>query len=110
MSKDLTLSSLSEEVGLRPPSLKERIANKVLNYFGWSLLATVALAIVLAAVDAVMIWYDVIEPSDRLINQTVLMAMIGATVIELGAALATIVVAIFKVQRHSLDRDDTIVD
>jgi hypothetical protein len=95
MSSDLRLSSLSSDVGLRKPSLKERIAHKVLNLFGWSVLATVALTVALAGIDACMIFRDVIEPADRLVNQTVLMAMIGATVVELAAALATIVVSNF---------------
>lgn len=92
------LDRLSDDLvgSVKPPSLRDIIAGRVLTLFTFSLFATLGLVAVLAAVDITMIWTNVIEPDQRLVTQPVLMSMIGATIVELGAALTTIVLAVFR--------------
>lgn len=96
MADDVSLSKLSADLELRPPSLRERIAGRVLTLFSVSLFATLGLVALLSLGDFIMIWRGIIEPADRLVTQPVLMSMIAATIVELGAALTTIVIAVFK--------------
>ncbi|WP_100253093.1 hypothetical protein [Methylobacterium sp. UNC300MFChir4.1] len=60
------------------------------------MLFTVLLTAALSAVDYVFIAYKLMAPSERLITEHVLMAIIGATIIQLGAVVAAIVYALFK--------------
>jgi len=107
-SKPIGLEELSKDlVGtVRPPSLREKIASRVLTLFTVSLMATLGLVAALSVMDIVMIWNHVITPEERLVTQPVLMSMIGATIVELGAALTTIVLTVFKAPRKPPDEDD----
>lgn len=104
---ELSLDRLSDDLvgSVRTPSLKERLASRVLTLFSISLLATLGFVAVLALFDILMIWHEIIEPDQRLVTQPVLMAMIGATIVELGAALTTIVIAVFKVPKKPPPND-----
>jgi uncharacterized membrane protein len=95
LSSQVSLSNISQNLKVTP-LFKEGVATKVLWVFIVSVAVTGAMSIGLAVSDACMIWHGIIEPSERLISEKVVMALIGATIVQLGAALATIILALFK--------------
>lgn len=107
----LSLNKLADHMALRNQTFREEVAAKVLSLFRVSVIVTVALTALLAASDAVMIWCNVIEPGERLISGNVVLALIGASVVELGAALGTIVVALFRAPKDlQVSEDDGSTD
>jgi hypothetical protein len=78
------------------PSLRDRVAEQVLSLFKVSLLTTLGSAALIVVIDYVFIFNKVITPDQRLMTEKVLMTLIGATVVQVGAALAAIVFAVFK--------------
>lgn len=95
------LSERASDVPLKP-TLEERLATSVIRLFSISLGTTLLLAALLAAVDAYFIFSGIIEPAERLITANVVMALIGATIIELGVAMGTIVSTVFD--RKALEK------
>ncbi|MEQ1697104.1 MAG: hypothetical protein ABL901_14810 [Hyphomicrobiaceae bacterium] len=83
------------------PSLRDRVADEVLKLFKLSLRGTLALACVILVFDYIFIAAKVITPEQRLMTEKVLMTLIGATVVQVGAALAAIVFAVFKTEASS---------
>jgi hypothetical protein len=98
---DLSLAKLAKPFGIRElidmrkQHLAEDVADGVLRLFRISVIATVALTIALAAVDTIMIAANVIEPESRLVTEHVLMAIIGASVVQVGSAIIAIVYSLF---------------
>jgi hypothetical protein len=84
---------------LAPPTLKEKVATKVLDLFHFSLKGTLLFALVL--IDALYIFMKVITPEQRLMSEKIIMTFIAATVVQVGAALAAIVFAVFKSNPNS---------
>ena len=87
---------LKSTIGFVPQDLTEWVAAKVLRLFEWSVGLTVIITIVLAIIDSIAMWNHVIQPSERLVTEKVLMTLIGASVVQVGAASAAIVYALFK--------------
>lgn len=96
---DLALSTLAGHLNLRNQTLREDVATKILTLFRISVIVTGVLTIALAAVDAVMICNHIITPDQRLVTERVLLALIGASIVELGAGLTAIVLALFPKQQ-----------
>ena len=90
------LDSEADKVAITKPDLRTMVATDVLKLFKWSLLGTLASSGVILIVDEVFIIYKFISPEQRLLSEKVLMTLNGATVVQVGAALAAIVFAVFK--------------
>jgi hypothetical protein len=90
------LSKLASEIHLTRPSLKEMVATRVLSLFSYSLLGTLAFAALLVLIDALFIYMETIRPEQRLMTERIIMTFVTATVVQVGAAIAAIVFAVFK--------------
>ena len=101
--KGVPLSEIASDIPLRKQWLSEHVASEVLRLFRLSVVAIVALTIALAALDAWFLYKGVIDPSERLVTEKVLMAIIGASIIQVGAAFATIVLALFRKSEADAD-------
>jgi hypothetical protein len=88
-------SGFEEDIARANQQLKERVAKDVIRFLGFSLVITLFLTLALAAIDAYFIDYNIIEPAERLITERVVMAVIGATVVQVGAASIAIVYSLF---------------
>ena len=91
----IELSQAENAIHLRP-SLKEVIATEVLKLFRYSLFGTLSFAGSLALIDAVFIGTHIITPDQRLMSGSIVMTFVTATVVQVGAALAAIVFAVFR--------------
>ena len=96
MAEPVPLSQIARTIPLRRQILSERVAEELLGLFRLSVFFTVALTAALAAVDYTFIAMKWMVAADRLVTEKVLMAIIGATIIQLGAVVAGIVLALFK--------------
>jgi hypothetical protein len=77
--------------------LSKDVAERILALFKISTLAMIGLVLALAGFDLVFIGFDIIEPTDRLISGNVVMSVIGATMVQVGAASFAITRSLFKV-------------
>lgn len=78
------------------PGFHENIASQVMTMFRWSLIATVTLTLALCSLDAFFIGVKVVAPADRLITERVIMMIVGASIVQIGAAMIAIVYAMFR--------------
>lgn len=92
----IELSDRAGELQLERPSLRDRIADRVLSLFSWSLLGTLAFAGMLVLIDSLFIFCKVISHEQRLMSERIIMTFVTATVVQVGAAVAAIVFAVFK--------------
>lgn len=94
----VTLTDVTRENvgGVDKLTFEQRVASSILRQFSMTVLFTALLVLVLAAADYVAIYQGVIEPSERLVTENVLMAIIGATIVQLGASVIAIVYSFFK--------------
>jgi hypothetical protein len=90
------LSAIARDIQLRPPTLKEKVADRILDMFSVSLRTTLLFAGGMVALDAVFIWTGTITPEQRLMTGTIVMTFVSATVVQIGAAIAAITAAVFK--------------
>ena len=100
-SKPISLSEVAARVHLGNQSLKETIATRILNLFSTSLIGTLSFAGALVLIDAAFILLKVITPEQRLVTEKILMTFVTATVLQVGAAIAAIVFAVFKDARDN---------
>lgn len=98
MEPEVSLDGASQRyaLDLKRHEPNETVAGEILKLFKWSVGATVAITTLLAFVDTVETWNHVIQPSERLITEHVLMTLIGASVVQVGAASAAIVYGLFR--------------
>lgn len=99
----VTLDEQTANLGVEERDLRVTVANEVLKLFRWSLIGTLTGAGAILLADLLFIGTQIIRPAERLMTENVLMALIGATVVQVGAALAAIVFAIFKDKNKSGD-------
>jgi hypothetical protein len=82
--------SVADQVTLQDARLRERLANLVVPAFlkanGWALVAVVALV----APDEVNIAFRLTPASDRLITGQVIMTLLGAMTVQVGATAVLI--------------------
>jgi hypothetical protein len=95
-AETVALSAVAREIHLRPPTLKEKVADRVLDLFSVSLRTTLLFAGGMVAIDALFIWTRIITPEQRLMTGTIVMTFVSATVVQIGAAIAAITAAVFK--------------
>ena len=95
-SKTVSLSEIEAKVHLGNQTLREQFATRVLRLFSISLLGTLSFAGVLVLIDAAFIATKIIAPEQRLVTEKILMTFVTATVLQVGAAVAAIVYAVFN--------------
>lgn len=94
VTEALRLDDLSARLKIRDLALKERVAGEILEIFKWANIATIALVVGFAIVDLVLFCFSV-PGFERLITSEVIMALIGATVVQAGAAAFAIAISLF---------------
>ena len=77
--------SVAELIALRDADLRQWMANYVLPAFKWANGLTLAALGLLVILDEANLYVDLIDPSDRIINHQVIMALLGATTVQLGS-------------------------
>lgn len=92
---DLLPANVADQIAIANQQLKERIAKDIMRFMGVSLGVTLILTLALSAVDGFFIAFDLVDPTERLITENVVMAVIGATVVQVGAASIAIVYSLF---------------
>ena len=100
---NVDLSAKATKVDFGKESLRELVATEVLRLFRYSLQGTLAFAAVLTLIDAGFILFKIIMPDQRLMTERIIMTFITATVVQVGAALAAIVFAVFKAEPTTSD-------
>lgn len=100
-----TVVSLSEVA--RPFNLEERehelrqwVAEKVIPAFTWANGFTLLALVALVALDEVNLAYHLITPGDRIITEKVIMALLGATTLQVGAIAYAIARYLFPERRR----------
>jgi hypothetical protein len=77
--------------------LSKEVARWILFLFGISTLAMIGLVVALSLIDVDLIEKHIVKPGERLITEAVIMSVIGATIVQVGAAAFAIVSSVFKV-------------
>jgi hypothetical protein len=101
VASDVALSEVFDESTIHDLAylkhrLSEEVARSILKLFRISTITMTALVAALALVDGAFVYQSIIEPSERLINGSVIMSVIGATIVQVGAASLAIVYSLFK--------------
>jgi hypothetical protein len=81
------LNARAEVLNIEKPTLQDRVADEVLKLFRYSLWGTLVFAGIILLFDEGFVSLGVIKPDQRLLSEKVLMTLIGATVVQVGAAL-----------------------
>ena len=97
-NRPLGLERKTSPYSIEEPTLRDRVGDEVLRLFRLSLITTLSAAALIILIDSCFILAKVITPDQRLLTEKVLMTLIGATVVQVGVALAAIVYALFKTQ------------
>jgi hypothetical protein len=82
--------SVADQVALRTQDLREWVADTIVPAFLWANGVVLAAVGVLAVVDEVNIAVNWIAPADRIISAQVIMVLLGATTVQIGAIAAII--------------------
>ncbi len=77
--------------------LSKEVARWILLLFAISTVAMIGLVIWLASIDVDLIERGIVKPENRLITEAVIMSVIGATIVQVGASALAIVASVFKV-------------
>ena len=80
--------------------LRRWLAEKVVPSFLWANGAALLAIALLAAVDEVNICLHLITPADRIITGQVMMSLLGATTVQVGAIAAIIARSLFPSRRE----------
>ena len=91
----LVSTNVADKIAIANQELKQFVANKIITSLTWSLGITWLLTFALAIIDTFFVLNNVIDPTERLITENVVMAVIGATVVQVGAASIAIVYSLF---------------
>jgi hypothetical protein len=94
MGEALRLDELSANIKLREFKLRENVASEILLIFKRANTVTFCLVIFFAIVDFACLAFAVVG-YERLITSEVIMTLIGATVVQAGAAAFAIAVSLF---------------
>lgn len=98
------LEEISDNIELRKQNLREEVAGEILALLKYSVISTWLAIFLIFFVDVYFIGRG--EPADyeRLVSHEVLLSVIGATVVQVGAAAFAIVNAQFKDGGDSADK------
>jgi hypothetical protein len=80
--------SVADRVTLQDAGLREWMANRVVPAFLWANGLTLAAIGILVVLDEVNIARHLTAPGERIINSQVIMALLGATTVQVGAIAA----------------------
>lgn len=100
--QEIKLSEKAAHLDVGLASLREYVVREVLSFFKMSLSYTLYGAACLLLIDSCFILFKIIQPSQRLMTESVVMTFISATVVQVGAALGAIVIAVFKTPNDSI--------
>jgi len=87
--------SVDDELKTREADLREWLASKVVPAFLWANGLTLGALGVLVLLDEVNIGLRLVTPADRIIDSRVIMALLGATTVQVGAIAAIIARSLF---------------
>ena len=76
--------SIADQVALRTQELREWMADRVVPAFLWANGMTLGAIAVMWLVDEINLARGIIAPSDRIIGSQVIMALLGATTVQVG--------------------------
>lgn len=82
--------SVADRVTLQDADLRKWMAESVVPAFLWANGLTLAAVAVLVLLDEVNVAAHLIAPGDRIISAQVIMALLGATTVQVGAIAALI--------------------
>ena len=88
--------SIADVLAIQKQRFSEEVGRTVLKLFNISTITMASLVVILALIDEAFILNDIIQPDERLITEAVVMSVIGATIIQVGAASFAIVSSLFK--------------
>lgn len=77
-------------------NLTKRVAIWFLTLFAISTISIIGLIVYLSYTDMDMIAHKLIAPADRLVTENVIMTVVGATYVQVGAGMILIVQSLFK--------------
>ncbi len=87
--------AVADQVALGDLAIRTRFARTVMWLFaGANVFVMAGLGLVFWQ-DCVQLWAGAIKPEDRIIDGKVIMSLLGATTVQLGAVIYTITQAIF---------------
>ena len=82
--------SVDDQIKKQTADLRDSLANKVVLAFLWANLLTLAAIAALVSLDEINIWRGLIDPADRVISGRVVIALLAATTVQVGAVAAVI--------------------
>ena len=82
--------SVDDQIKKQTADLRDSLANKVVRAFLWANLLTLAAIAALVSLDEINIWRGLIDPADRVISGRVVIALLAATTVQVGAVAAVI--------------------
>lgn len=82
--------TVSDQIALRDANLREWLANRVVPVFLKANVFTLIGLGVLVALDEVNLTLHLITPADRIVGEHVVLALLGATTVQLGTVAALI--------------------
>ena len=91
--------SVADQVTLRDADLRKWMAETVMPAFRLANGLTLAVVAVLLVLDEIEIWFRVITPAERIITSQVIMALLGATTVQVGAIAYLIARYLFPSRR-----------
>lgn len=97
---------VAEQIALRDQALRERdqdlrdwMTRKVIPAFLWTNGVSLVVIVALVVLDEVNAWRSIGVPGDRIITSHVIMTLLGATAVQVGAIAALIARYLFPSRR-----------
>lgn len=98
--------TVPEQIALRDTAIREQFARTMLILFGvTNVFVLIALGLVFAY-DMLELRAGLITAGDRIVDTRVVMALLGATTVQLGAVVYIMARAIFPITRAAFSRQD----
>jgi hypothetical protein len=82
--------SVADRIALQDAELRQWMTNRMVRTFIWANSVTLAGLAILVALDEINIAFRLISPEGRIVTYQVLMALLGATTVQIGAIAAII--------------------
>jgi hypothetical protein len=88
LNKEAERLSVADTVALQDANLRKWMADQVVPAFLRANGLTLAALAVLVVLDEINVAFHLIAPGDRIITEKVIMALLGATTVQVGAIAA----------------------
>jgi hypothetical protein len=82
--------SVADRIALQDAELRQWMTNRMVRAFIWANGVTLAALGALVLLDEINIGFRLIPPADRIVTHQVLMALLGATTVQVGTIAAII--------------------